>query len=383
MKKNINILGSCVSRDTFGMSENDGGFHIEKCVTNSSIFSLCSPKLSDEILCCEDDFPNSGHYYQRCAVLDINKNVFDYVNESEFDYIVIDFVNLMSKQVLQVRMKNDTDEENFTYITRTQAINENPEFLENAPFDVIKSFNAYEDEFTMMAFVYQYAEIIQQHFDQDKIIILEAKPMERYIDNEGNIKIFSPFNNIAKKTHYISEAYEVLENSLPKAHVIKFPNVEVLCNANHKWGVHLFHYISEYYSYALDCVRAIAGSGDRESEKILLRRIKSLYEQIIRERYACTADGCYPLKNKSFISSKSVRLGEPVTICLNAEGGTGKYFYEIKKKKKLERNWQQLDFEGGSSMTYEPMHFAVYEICVKASDENNVVKKEYFEFVVH
>ena len=84
MKKNINILGSCVSRDTFGMSENDGGFHIEKCVTNSSIFSLCSPKLSDEILCSEDDFPNSGHYYQRCAVLDINKNVFDYVNESEF-----------------------------------------------------------------------------------------------------------------------------------------------------------------------------------------------------------------------------------------------------------------------------------------------------------
>ena len=296
---------------------------------------------------------------------------------------MIDFANLLSTQVLQVRMKNDTDEENFTYITRTQAINENPEFLENAPFDVIKSFNAYDDEFTMRAFIYQYAEIIQQHFDQDKIIILETKPMERYIDNEGNIKIFSASNNIAKKTRYISEAYEVLENSLPKAHVIKFPNVEVLCNANHKWGVHLFHYISEYYSYALDCVRAVAGSADRESEKILLRRIKSLYEQLIRERYSCTADGVYPLVNKSFISSKSVRLGEPVTICLNAEGGTGKYSYEIFIRKKLERNWQQLDFEGGSSMTYEPMHFAVYEICVKASDENNVVKKEYFEFVVH
>ena len=55
MKKNINILGSCVSRDTFGMSENDGGFHIEKCVTNSSIFSLCylmkfyAPKMTSPI----------------------------------------------------------------------------------------------------------------------------------------------------------------------------------------------------------------------------------------------------------------------------------------------------------------------------------------------
>ena len=84
-------------------------------------------------------------------------------------------------------MKNDPDKDSFTYITKTQAVNENPRFLENAPFEVLKTFDVYEDEFTMMAFIYQYAEMLKEQFDQDKIIILEIKPMERYIDSDGKI----------------------------------------------------------------------------------------------------------------------------------------------------------------------------------------------------
>ena len=382
MKKNINILGSCVSRDTFGMFENDGGFNIEKCVTNSGIFSLCSPKLSDEIICTEDDLPNSRHYYQRCGQLDINKTVLDYIQSFDSDYIIIDLVNIVSKQVMQVKMKNAPDDD-FTYITRTQAIMENPDFLLKAPFDVIKTFYAFADEFAMMAFVYQYAELLQNSFDQSKLIIIEAKPMERYIDTDGTVKLFSAYNSIAKQTRYISEAYDVIENALPKAHVIQFPNVEILCNANHKWGLHLFHYINEFYSYALDCVRAIACSADRKSEKVMLKSIKKLYEQLIRERYADTVNGEYPLENKSSISSNAIHLGQPVTIFLNAKGGTGKYKYKVFIRKKYENNWQVLPFDGSSSFEYKPQHYALYELCIKASDENHVVKKEYFEFIVH
>ena len=382
MKKNINILGSCVSRDTFGMFENDGGFNIEKCVTNSGIFSLCSPKLSDEIICTEDDFPNSRHYYQRCAQLDINKTVLDYIQSFDSDYIIIDLVNIVSKQVMQVKMKNAPDDD-FTYITRTQAIMENPDFLLKAPFDVIKPFYAFADEFAMMAFVYQYAELLQNSFDQSKLIIIEAKPMERYIDTDGTVKLFSAYNSIAKQTRYISEAYDVIENALPKAHVIQFPNVEILCNANHKWGLHLFHYINEFYGYVIDCIRAIACSDDRQSEKIMLKSIKKLYEQLIRERYADTVSGEYPLENKSFISSNAIHLGQPVTVFLNAKGGTGKYKYKVFIRKKYENNWQVLPFDGSSSFEYKPQHYALYELCIKVSDENNVVKKEYFEFIVH
>ncbi len=382
MKKNINILGSDISLDIFGMFENNGGFELDKCVNDSGIFSLCSPKLSETPVCTESDFTNSDKYCQQCAVLDINKTVFEYIKESDADYTIIDIADLTSKQIMQVRMKNDPDKDSFTYITKTQAVNENPRFLENAPFEVLKTFDVYEDEFTMMAFIYQYAEMLKEQFDQDKIIILEIKPMERYIDSDGKIDMFSTSENIAKKTRYLSEAYDVLENALPKAHVIKFPNVEILCNANHKRNLEPFSYIHEFYSYALDCVRAIACSADRKSEKVMLKSIKKLYEQLIRERYADTVNGEYPLQNKSFISSNAVHLGQPVTICLNARGGTGKYQYEVLIRKKYENNWQSLPFDGSSSFEYKPRYYALYELCIKASDENHVVKKEYFEFIV-
>ena len=115
----------------------------------------------------------------------------------------------------------------------------------------------------------------------------------------------------------------------------------------------------------------------------MLKTIKKLYEQLIRERYADTAYGEYPLQNKSFISSNAVHLGQPVTICLNARGGTGKYKYEVFTRKKYENNWHPLTFDGSSSFEYKPGHYAMYELCIHASDQNNVLKKQYFEFIVH
>ena len=47
MSTSINILGMCVSRDTFGTFPDDGGFDIKKCVTNVNLASTCSPKLSN------------------------------------------------------------------------------------------------------------------------------------------------------------------------------------------------------------------------------------------------------------------------------------------------------------------------------------------------
>ena len=75
--KTINILGCCVSRDLFGLFKNNGGFDIKQCITNISPLSVCSPKLSENVICTESDFPNSNHYAQRCNCLDLNKTVFE------------------------------------------------------------------------------------------------------------------------------------------------------------------------------------------------------------------------------------------------------------------------------------------------------------------
>ena len=380
--KTINILGSCVSRDSFGMFENDGGFHIERCVTNSGLFSLCSPKLSETPICCEEDFPNSRHYHQRCGTLDINKNVFEYINEVDADYIMIDLGTLFSRNVMQVQLTNETDPEHFTYITKTPALIENADFLNRAPFTVLKIFNSCDDEFTLMAFVYEYAEMLRKHFEPKKLIFLELRLAEKYIDSDGKIQFFKSEILVNKKNKYLQAAYSILKQMIPEAHVIKFPNTEVIGNGQHKWGLGTLHYVTEYYSYVLDSVRAIAYAGDRDGEKIMLKSIRAVYESLLYQRYVSTVNGEYSLKNISTISSKMIRHGEEITVCFNASGGTGEYVYDTYIKKKNDTIWQPLGSRKNGIIQYKPKYFGTYEICVKVKDSNNIIKKEYFEIVV-
>ena len=45
-------------------ASDDGGFDIKKCVTNVNLASTCSPKLSKQDICSENDFPNSAHFFR-------------------------------------------------------------------------------------------------------------------------------------------------------------------------------------------------------------------------------------------------------------------------------------------------------------------------------
>lgn len=382
-KKTINILGSCVSRDMFGLFEDDGGFEIHKCVMNSNIFSICSPKLSQESLCTEDDFVNTSHNFQkRCAVLDINKGVLDYIKEFDADFFVIDMTNMISKKILKVRSKGSTDEYDFTYITLTTALEENMDILDNIGVEVLETLNAFDDEFTMAGFIYQYAELIKENFDENRIIITELFPCERYIDANGNIVTFAGGVNIHAKNKAMELAYEMLESALPNAHVIKFPRVEIMANYNHKWGINLLHYVTEFYEYLLKCVRVIAYNSNREYEELLLEDIRTMFEQLINERYGRITDGQYTLKNTSSVHSRFVKYGGNAIILPSAQGGHGEYTFSVFVKKKYDSNWQKVNVSKNNIAVYKPHEKALYDVCVKARDMNNVEKKVYLEFTV-
>ncbi len=382
-KKTVNILGGCVSRDIFGMFGDDGGFEIKKCVINSNIFSICSPKLSEEQICTEDDFVNSNHNFQkRCAALDINKKVIEYIKVSDADFLVLDMTNLISKKILKVRKKGVTDEYDFTYITLTNALEENIDLLDNMGIEVLDTFVAFEDEFTMAGFIYQYIELIKENFDENKIIIAELFPCERYIDANGNIMTFAGGGNIPIKNRSMELAYEMLEDALPNAHVIKFPRAEILANYNHKWGMNIFHYITEFYEYLLKCVRVIAYNSNREYENILLEDIRTLFEQFICEKYGRITDGQYTLKNTSSVHSEFVPYGSNAIILPSAEGGYGEYTFSVFVKKKYDSSWQIVNVSKNNIAVYKPHEKVLYDVCVKVKDMNNVEKKIYLEFIV-
>ncbi len=371
----VNLLGSSVSREMFADKE---AFEIGQCIINAGLFSLCSPKLSEECLCTAEDFPDTADEWRQSAVADMNKTVFDCLKEKKSDYLVLDLGSVFAKKILKVKMKDDDDPYHFTYITKTRALEEHPAFLEQAPFEVLDTFGAEEDELLTMALIYQYAELLREHFDPDKIIIAEVRPMERYIAKDGHIRYFPPEWILRKKAQYLKDMYAILEEVLPEAHVIPFPETEVLCRAGH-----CFHYTAEYGQYLLNCVRGIANSRDREMEQVIIGHMKQTCTDLLRERYASTVGGRYTLQNKAAVSAESIRHGEHIFIFLNAEGGTGAYHYDVYIRKLADSNWRVLTDPEKTVLRYRPICRGLYQVCIKVTDGNGISQKQYLKFAVN
>ena len=390
MKTTVNILGCCVSRDLFGLFKGNGGFDIKQCVTNISPLSVCSPKLFENDVCTESDFPNSNHYAQRCTCLDINKSVFDYLAQFNADYTLIDLGILFSIYTLKIKLPDG----NFTYITYKDGLKQNPDFLENAPFEIVEKFRFPDNKDLFFQCIRQYAQLISEHIDQNKIIILEFPLTQRYIDDNGIIQYFSAekyTENMSKYasrsfdtsaiSKYLKKAYRMFEAYFPKAHIIKCPDTEVLCNQNYKWGLHPLHYVIEFYQYALNAIRVISFTDDRKNEKIMLDSLRDTFTDLLMSKYS-SVFGEYSLENLSVISSDTIRFGKHITLCFHGGGGTNSYTFQALVKRKNEVIWKNLgEFDGGL-VKYKPVFCGAYEACIKLKDTNNVEVKKFFDFTV-
>lgn len=391
METSINILGCCVSRDLFGFFPNNGGFDIKQCITNISPLSVCSPKLSENPIAEENNFPNSNHYLQRCACIDLNKTAFDYLSLFDADYTLIDLGVLFFTYTLEVKTPDGT----LSYITYKEGLKQNPDFLENAPFAIIEKFRFPQKKELFFECIRKYAMLIKKHINENKIIILELPLTQRYIDENAQIQYFSKENysedvstsasccfDTPYINKYLKKAYRLFEAYFPNAYVIKCPDTEVLCNKNHKWGLHPLHYIIEFYRYALDSVKAISFINDKQNVKEMLDSLNRAYTDIIRSKYFSVA-GEYNLKNLSVISSNAIDFGKKITVCLNGEGGTNSYTYKVLVKRKNETVWKKLgEFTKNISIEYKPVFCGAYQLCVKIKDKNNVEIKKFFDFVV-
>ncbi len=392
MKTTINTMGCCVARDTFGMFRGDGGFDIRKSVTNAGILSICSPKVTEESVCTEEDFPLSRNYVKRCAVLDANKQVIDYLCEEQADYTVVDLGVLYAPFTLKVRRKGETDPDAFTYLTNMAAFRQNPDYLDNAPFEVLEKFRFPENKELFFDYIVHYAAMLRERIGAEKLIIIESYPMPRYLDKDGTLKMFTPAYkmdphdilciDIPAVNVWLKEAYKRLEEALPEAHVIKFPDAEVPSNINHKWGLNPLHYVQECYTYFLESVKVIACGLDRDIEQQMLQRLHQVYSELLRTRYSMPADGVYDLQNLAAISSETVRCGQPLVIALHAKGGTEKYTYHVYAKHQNDTQWKEIGVKHGGSIPYSPDYPGLYRICVKMQDTNHIMRKKYFTFAV-
>ena len=80
----ISILGICVSRDIFGMHENDGGYVIEGYVHGVSPLSAVSSPISYKKFHIEDPeweemFDGLAGFYKRILEEELNREIFPYL----------------------------------------------------------------------------------------------------------------------------------------------------------------------------------------------------------------------------------------------------------------------------------------------------------------
>lgn len=91
-KITVNILGTCLSRDTFSMHEDDGKYEVLQYVAEFDPFYFTDKgiEIDKEAY---DKFPAKKpitNFKKRCLFLDATKTVMDYIKEKDSDFLMID-----------------------------------------------------------------------------------------------------------------------------------------------------------------------------------------------------------------------------------------------------------------------------------------------------
>lgn len=271
----FNILGSCVCRDVFNY-DSSGEFLVNRYVNGISALSLQS-KFSNITLSFES-LKLRSNFERRCAWLDFNKAVYDYIKDPA-DWLVIslsdnriDLAEIFSKKTKQLISSvtwGTTFRENYAF-----GISELSETFVKAykPFDIPRSFYAKA--------ILDHADQLLKLFPADKIIVVEDYFVDKYVTAEGEICSFNNseyVNNVNLFYKFLySELYQKISNFIIQ------PPINNIADKTHKLGLFGLHFVPEYYEYVLEVVKAIVRG--KFSAKVALRN-KEICERKIFEKY--------------------------------------------------------------------------------------------------
>ncbi len=276
-KMTINVLGSCVVRDTFGFHENDGGYKIQQNVNGfSPIFSLKNTIDIDLnlynalFLKYKEKNPSAKPYWARCRYLDLSGNVINYINSNKSDFLIMDVAfarydyDLLENGKYICKYEND-----FVDFLIAQKIIP-PIKKKNISFDDI-------DANTIEHNINDFINKILQIYEPDKIILYNNKSAYFGINFKKNSILRYNKHSADKLNKRYKYCFHMIKEMLKGCHTLDFPTF-VMGDLNHKWGASLLHYTPETYDMLLSCVDTITSSPDcdhSESLKIVQNKFLS------------------------------------------------------------------------------------------------------------
>ncbi|MFI3228830.1 MAG: DUF6270 domain-containing protein [Bacillota bacterium] len=274
----FNILGCCIPRDVFGFCDIKKKYSINKFVSfQNPIVTHLNPKsikitLDEEVLLAT----KVNRWKYKCSVHEINNTGLMEILSNKSEYILIDLGDIRHP----IRVFGEGDTKILTSNTMTFKQLE-PHVMKEKTFNVPKE-TVKSDLFDLNLIenaVKHLAISIMQVYPKDKIIVLDAYPVDKMLNREK----------------WTIESYHYSAEISPEATDLIEPTTNLLCKylgdvarikmlsgclgqTVHKWGPHRLHYFDEYYQYAFECIEQYTESGNKDFEKI-----KTKYEKTLKE----------------------------------------------------------------------------------------------------
>ena len=275
-KATVNILGTCVSRDSFSMHDNDGGYSILRYVNEFDPFYFTAKGIEIDKQG-YDSYDVSSYiknFRKRCMYLDATKTVMNYIKEADSDYLMIDAAAFRMPSLL-VGNTCISDSRNrakfFGELKEKGIIKETVRKEYRVP---LEEFDERLDDFA--------GEVLSV-YPPERIILLELRPT--YLHSDGKkLTVFGGLDKVKEKSERCAKGFEVMRRKLAGCHVIPMPDAAV-GDTNHWLGAAILHFTREFYDYVCKCVDVIVKKMPLAEEEMQIRDLHRQYTEYYYQTY--------------------------------------------------------------------------------------------------
>ncbi len=225
------------------------------------------------------------NFYKKMFRLDITKDWYSYISESESEWLVMDLANNrytlykygdsifttgMAQSVYDL-LPNKSESPEITKLINSEIIE---------PLDI--------EERVLEGMFRDFFKLLLKRFREDRIIILIAENTCCYIDPEsGSVApaVIPTDETARRQNEYMSVCNKYTYKFLPRAHYVALPTV-LFGSTRHKWGKCSLHYVDETYSYIYRCFDYIMTSKvSRAVENQYIASQREYYSKLIFNKY--------------------------------------------------------------------------------------------------
>lgn len=237
-KYDLNIHGSCVSRDILNYDYNNE-LLLGNYLARSSIVSAVAKPFPEKI-----DLNIESPFQKTVVESDLKKELFKHLSHDRANYLMIDFID---ERISLMKYDN-------SIITVSDEL-KSSNFLDIYNGDIIDKFTL--DKSVWKKSMKEYLKKILKIYREDRIIIHETYFVDSYQSKTGQIESFNEYQLAYNKkiNKLLEEYYSYVKNKIPNANVLNIIGNYNLAYEEHIWGNQPVHYVEDYYLHALKILK--------------------------------------------------------------------------------------------------------------------------------